>query len=71
MSIKNYKELLSLKEVGRIVRLALEAMSASVRAGVTTAQLDECRREFDARKRRALGAADGLWFSRRRSDQFE
>ncbi len=39
MSIKNYKELLSLKEVGRIVRLALEAMSASVRAGITTAQL--------------------------------
>lgn len=39
MSIKNYKELLCLKEVGRIVRLALEAMSASVRAGVTTAEL--------------------------------
>lgn len=39
MSIKNYKELLSLKEVGRIVRLALEAMAASVRAGVTTAGL--------------------------------
>ncbi|MFZ0333364.1 MAG: M24 family metallopeptidase [Candidatus Acidiferrales bacterium] len=39
MSIKNYKELLALKEVGRIVRLALEAMAASVRAGVTTAEL--------------------------------
>jgi methionyl aminopeptidase len=39
MSIKNYKELLSLKEVGRIVRLALEAMSAAVRAGITTAEL--------------------------------
>ncbi|MFZ0638483.1 MAG: type I methionyl aminopeptidase [Candidatus Acidiferrales bacterium] len=39
MSIKSYKELLSLKEVGRIVRLALEAMSAAVRAGITTAEL--------------------------------
>ncbi len=39
MSIKSYKELLALREVGRIVRLALEAMAASVRAGVTTAEL--------------------------------
>lgn len=40
MSIKNYKELLALKEVGRIVRLALEAMAAAVRAGVSTAELE-------------------------------
>lgn len=39
MSIKSYKELLALKEVGRIVRLALEAMAANVRAGVTTEEL--------------------------------
>jgi methionyl aminopeptidase len=39
MSIKSYKDLLALKEVGRIVRLALEAMAASVRAGVTTGEL--------------------------------
>ncbi|MHB8541118.1 MAG: type I methionyl aminopeptidase [Candidatus Acidiferrales bacterium] len=39
MSIKSYKDLLALKEVGRIVRLALEAMTAKVRAGVTTAEL--------------------------------
>lgn len=39
MSIENYKELLALKEVGRIVRLALEAMAASVRVGVTTGEL--------------------------------
>jgi methionyl aminopeptidase len=39
MSIKSYRDLLALKEVGRIVRLALEAMSASVRAGVTTGEL--------------------------------
>lgn len=39
MSIKSYKELLALKEVGRIVRLALEAMSAKVRAGATTGEL--------------------------------
>ena len=39
MSIKSYKDLLALKEVGRIVRMALEAMAARVRAGVTTAEL--------------------------------
>lgn len=39
MSIKSYKDLLALKEVGRIVRLALEAMATSVRAGVTTGEL--------------------------------
>lgn len=39
MSIKSYKDLLALKEVGRIVRLALEAMAASVHAGVTTGGL--------------------------------
>lgn len=39
MSIKSYKELLALKEVGRVVRLALEAMAASVRAGITTGEL--------------------------------
>lgn len=39
MSIKSYKDLLALKEVGRIVRLALQAMAAHVRAGVSTAQL--------------------------------
>jgi methionyl aminopeptidase len=53
MSIKNYKELLALKEVGRIVRLALEAMAASVRAGVTTVELakigGKVMRENDAR----------------------
>lgn len=41
MSIKNYKELLALKEVGRIVRLALEAMAAAVRVGVTTRDLEK------------------------------
>lgn len=41
MSIENYKELLALKEVGRIVRLALEAMGASVRAGITTGELEK------------------------------
>lgn len=39
MSIKSYKDLLALKEVGRIVRLALQAMAGRVRAGVTTAEL--------------------------------
>lgn len=39
MSIKSYKDLLALKEVGRIVRMALQAMTRGVRAGITTAQL--------------------------------
>jgi methionyl aminopeptidase len=41
MSIENYKELLALKEVGRIVRLALEAMAANVRSGITTGELEK------------------------------
>lgn len=39
MSIASYEELLALKEAGRIVRLALEAMQKEVRAGVTTGEL--------------------------------
>ena len=39
MCIENQEELLALKEAGRIVRLALEAMEKEVRAGVTTAEL--------------------------------
>lgn len=41
MSIKSYRDLLALKEVGRIVRLALEAMAASLRAGITTGELEK------------------------------
>ncbi len=41
MSIKSYKELLALKEAGRIVRLALEAMATNVRAGITTGELEK------------------------------
>jgi len=39
VSIESYKDLLALREVGRIVRLALHAMAGRVRAGVTTAEL--------------------------------
>jgi methionyl aminopeptidase len=39
VSIESYKDLLALKEVGRIVRLALQAMAEHVRAGVTTGKL--------------------------------
>jgi methionyl aminopeptidase len=52
MSIENYKELLALKEVGRIVRLALEAMARRVRAGLTTADVAE----FGSRVMRENGA---------------
>jgi methionyl aminopeptidase len=41
MSIQSYEELLALKEVGRICRLALKAMADQVRVGVTTVQLAE------------------------------
>lgn len=36
MSIESYEQLVALKEVGRICHLALRAMAAFVRAGVTT-----------------------------------
>jgi methionyl aminopeptidase len=41
MSIESYEELLALKAVGRICRLALRAMAAQVRPGVSTAKLAE------------------------------
>ncbi len=41
MSIRDFKELVALKEVGRIVRLALEAMTVRVRPGISTADLAE------------------------------
>lgn len=41
MSIKNYAEFLALKEVGRIVRLALDAMARQVRAGISTRELSD------------------------------
>jgi methionyl aminopeptidase len=40
MSIQSEFELEQLRIIGRIVRLALKAMSAAVQAGVTTAELD-------------------------------
>jgi len=40
MSIKSQSELKKLQAIGKIVRLTLEEMSASVRPGVTTAALD-------------------------------
>jgi methionyl aminopeptidase len=41
MSIENENDLLGLREVGRIVRLALTAMARRVRAGITTGKLAE------------------------------
>jgi methionyl aminopeptidase len=40
MSVETREELLALKEAGRIVRAALDAMSEAVTPGVTTASLD-------------------------------
>ena len=40
MSIRSQAELIKLRAIGRIVRLALDEMSKAVRAGVTTADLD-------------------------------
>jgi methionyl aminopeptidase len=39
MSIQDYAELLALKEVGRIVHLAITAMANNVRAGISTREL--------------------------------
>ena len=41
MSIRTAEELEKLREVGKIVRLSLKKMAASVRSGITTAELDE------------------------------
>lgn len=41
MSIRNQGQLEKLRAIGRIVRLALDQAAASVRPGVTTAELDE------------------------------
>ncbi len=41
VSIQDEEELASLKAVGRIVRMVLEAMKAEVRPGITTRKLDE------------------------------
>ena len=41
MSIRYFEELVALKEVGRIVRLALEAMTERVRPGISIADLAE------------------------------
>jgi methionyl aminopeptidase len=39
MSIQDYAELLALKEVGRIVQLAIAAMANSIHAGISTREL--------------------------------
>ena len=41
MSIRTAEELEKLRGIGKIVRLALDKMTASVRSGITTAELDE------------------------------
>lgn len=45
MSIDSPAELESLRRVGRVVALARDAMLAQVRAGITTAELDEVGRD--------------------------
>ncbi len=41
MSIRSHRELEKLREIGRVVRLALERTRSAVRPGVTTRELDE------------------------------
>jgi methionyl aminopeptidase len=45
MSIESPHDLAGLKEVGRIVALTLQALRKQVRAGISTAELDEIGRE--------------------------
>lgn len=52
MSIRSHAELEKLRTIGRIVRKALDAAAAAVRAGITTRELDE----IGARVLRELGA---------------
>jgi methionyl aminopeptidase len=49
MSIDSDKDLEGLRRIGRIVRLALEAMKKRVGAGITTGELDEIGAEVLAR----------------------
>jgi methionyl aminopeptidase len=49
MSIDSEKDWEGLRRIGRIVRLALEAMKKSVGAGITTGELDEIGAEVLAR----------------------
>ena len=49
MSIESQEELEGMRAAGRVVALALEAMRAAVRAGVTTAELDGVAAEVLAR----------------------
>src|SRR5579871_1216161 len=41
MSIRSHAELEKLREIGRIVRQALDAAAAAVRPGISTGELDE------------------------------
>jgi methionyl aminopeptidase len=58
MSIQDYAELLALREVGRIVQLAIAAMANSIRAGISTRELADIggkvMRENGARSAPAL-----------------
>ncbi len=53
MSIESPSDLAGLQEIGRIVRLTLDAVEAAVRPGVTTAELDRVARDLAV----SLGAA--------------
>jgi methionyl aminopeptidase len=53
MSIETPADLAGLQEIGRIVRLTLDAVESAVRPGVTTAELDTVARDLAAR----LGAS--------------
>jgi len=57
MSIETEEELEALKAAGRVVAAAIRAMSAAVRPGVTTVELDE----VGERVFRRFGARSGPW----------
>lgn len=57
MSIKSYADWSGLREVGRIVRIALETLERKARPGVTTGDLDrEAAKVFDAHGARSAPA---------------
>ena len=64
MSITSEADWKGLREIGRIVRLALDALERHAQAGVSTAELDEVAARVFVTPRSALGSRNGLWVSR-------
>ncbi len=63
MSITSEADWKGLREIGRVVRLTLDALEQHAQAGVSTAELDEVAAQVFATPRSTFGSSNGLWFS--------